>query len=55
MINRNVYAVKKALIEFDHALIATLDDHRFEAGLKDGDTSYLAIDGRIIAEKTRIF
>ncbi len=54
IINGKVYDDKKALIEFEHRLSATLDNHIIAAGLDKDDYSYIIFDGKRVAEKKRL-
>jgi hypothetical protein len=48
-----VYDKKKALIEFEHKLTATVGEHTFEAGYNQDGCSYIAFDNRLLKEKKR--
>ena len=54
VVNGLVYDEKKAVIEFEHTLSATLDGHLIEAGLDRESYSFIAVDGEIIAQKKRL-
>ena len=54
VINGQVYDEKPCVIEFEHSLTATLNDHHFEVGLDSESYSYIMFDGNKIAEKKRI-
>lgn len=54
VINGMVYDEKKAILEFEHRLCATIDGHSIEAGLDSTTHSYIAFDGTIIKYKQRI-
>lgn len=54
VINDRVYDEHKALIEFEHVLMATVDGHEIEAGLDADSHSYITFDGHLIAKKMRL-
>jgi len=54
VINGRVYDEKKGVIEFAHALCASLDGHFFEAGLNSEDFSYISFDGNTLKSKKRL-
>ena len=54
VINGLVYDEKKAVIEFEHTLSASVDGHLIEAGLDRESYSFIAVDGEIIAQKKRL-
>ena len=54
VINGLVYDEKKAIVEFAHTLSASIDGHLIEAGLDNASYSFIAIDGKIIAQKRRL-
>ena len=54
VINGLVYDEKKAVIEFEHTLSASLDGHLIEAGLDRDSYSFIAVDGEIIEQKKRL-
>jgi len=54
VINGRIYDEKKGVIEFAHALCASLDDHFFEAGLNSEDFSYISFDGNTLKSKKRL-
>lgn len=54
VINGLVYDEKKGIIEFEHNLIAVIDEHTIEAGYDEDSYSYIMFDGERIAEKKRI-
>lgn len=53
IVNGRVYDEYKALVEFEHALCATVDGHEIEAGLTADSDSYILFDDEILAEKKR--
>ncbi len=53
VINGQVYDEKKALIEFEHSLVATVDGHTFEAGLDSESYSYILFNKTLICRKKR--
>ena len=53
VINGQVYDKKKALIEFEHKLTATVGEHTFEAGYNQDGYSYITFDNRLLKEKKR--
>ena len=53
VINGNVYAEKKGIVEFAHRLCANYNGHAVEAGF-DGSFSYIALDGQLIERKLRL-
>ena len=54
VINRQVYAEKKGLIEFAHTLTARVKGHLIEAGLDEHSFSFIRIDGETLAYKERL-
>ena len=54
VINDRVYDEHKALIEFEHVLMATVDGHEIEVGLDADSHSYITFNGRRIADKPRL-
>lgn len=54
VINDRVYDEHKALVEFEHILLATINGHEIEAGLDADSHSYIAFDGCRIVDKTRL-
>ena len=54
VINDRVYAEKKGIIEFKHALVAVVDGHRIEAGLDAESYSYIEFNGKRVAQKLRL-
>lgn len=54
VINGRVYDEKKGIIEFEHALYATLDGHTIEAGYDKDSFSYILFDGEMVARKRRL-
>lgn len=54
VINGIVYDEIKGIIEFDHNLCAVIDNHKIEAGYDSDSYSYIAFDGKRIAEKRRL-
>lgn len=54
VVNRQVYAEKKALIEFAHTLTACVKGHLVEAGLDEHSFSFIRIDGETLAYKERL-
>ena len=54
VINGLVYAEKKGVIEFQHALRATVDGHVIVAGLDDLSYSYIEFDGELVNYKERL-
>lgn len=54
IINGKVYDEKKALVEFEHELSATVDSHTIDAGLDEESFSYIKFDGKTIAVKKRL-
>lgn len=53
VIDRYVYAEKKAVLEVRHTLSATVDGHEIEVGF-DGTYSYAALDGQLLTQKLRL-
>ena len=54
VINGFVYDEKKAIVEFEHILSASIDGHLIEAGLDSESYSFIAFDGNVIAQKKRL-
>ena len=54
VINGYVYDEYVALIEFEHALYAMVDGHRFEVGFDAESYSYIKFDGRNLVRKMRL-
>ena len=56
VVNGEVYDEMKAVIEYDHHLIANIDGHIIEAGLdSDAGGSYIRFDGQTVERKKRFF
>ena len=53
VIDDNVYDQYEAIVEFPHALKATIDGHQYEAGLDSTNHSYISFDGEVVAQKFR--
>ena len=53
IVNGLVYDELCATVEFPHVLTAEVDGHIFSAGLDKNDVSFVALDGRRLAERTR--
>lgn len=54
VINGSVYDERKAIVEFEHTLSASIDGHLIEAGLDDESFSFIAFDEKIVAKKKRL-
>ena len=54
VVNGFVYAERKGIIEFTHALTAVIDGHRIEAGLDENSYSYITLDGELLEYRERL-
>ena len=54
IVNGVVYDEKKAVIEFEHDLSATVDGHEIHAGYDVDSHSYITFDGKRVADKLRL-
>lgn len=54
VVNGFVYAERKGIIEFTHALTALIDGHRIEAGLDENSYSYITLDGELLEYRERL-
>ena len=54
IVNGVVYDEMTAVVEFEHDLSATVDGHEIHAGFDDASYSYIAFDGKRVAEKLRM-
>lgn len=54
IVNGYIYDTKKAVMEFEHSLFASVGGHKIEAGLDEQSYSYIKLDGEILAEKRRM-
>lgn len=54
VIDGNVYAEFTALVETPHCLTANFGGHLIEAGLDNGSSSYLKVDGEVVEKKLRL-
>lgn len=54
IVNGVVYDEMTAVVEFEHDLSATVDGHEIHAGFDDASYSYIAFDGKRVAEKLRL-
>lgn len=53
VVNGQVYDEKKAIIEFEHQLVAVVGGHTIEAGYDSDSYSYIAFDGELVEYKKR--
>ena len=54
VINGLVYDERKAILEFEHTLSASLDGHLIKAGLDRNSNSFISFDGNTVAQKKRL-
>ncbi|MBQ8338436.1 MAG: hypothetical protein IJY33_04760 [Oscillospiraceae bacterium] len=53
-VNGRIYDEKKAFIEFEHKLYATVDGHHITAGLDKDSYSFISFNGKRLDEKKRL-